>query len=52
MSYFESAEGLTINKARAVREVLKHGCDVSDFFADMGTQDEYSAQAVLLWLGY
>lgn len=52
MDYYESAEGLTITKARAVKEVEKHGSDVQEFFADCGERDSYNAQAVLRWLGY
>lgn len=52
MTYFESAEDLTITRARAIREVISHGCDVADFLADCGLLDEYDAQTVLTWLGY
>ena len=52
MTYYESAEGMTISAARAMREVRAHGCDADDFLAEMGRHATYSAQAVLDWLGY
>ena len=53
MSYYESAEGMTISKERAMLEVInKHNCDWSDFLVDMDEHEEYDAQAVLAWLGY
>ncbi len=51
-AYLESAEGLTISKARALREVTDHSSDVSEFLADLGDLPSYSASAVLEWLGY
>lgn len=52
MSYYESAEGLTISKARTQRELVKHGASWGDFIADNGEHEEYDAQSVLAWLGY
>lgn len=52
MTYYESAEGVTISKDRAIRELLKHGADVGEFLTDMGDLQTYDAQAVLAWLGY
>jgi len=53
MNYYESAEGLTITKKRALQELRDHNCfDFDQFFKDMGRQDNYDAQAVLRWLGY
>jgi hypothetical protein len=54
MTYFESAEGETITKARALRELEKHGVagEADQFLADMGDCPTYEAQAVLAWLGY
>lgn len=55
MTYFESAEGITISKKKALEEIVKHGVPMSDitvFFSEMGEKEEYDAQAVLLWLGY
>ena len=54
-TYYDSAEGLTITKTRALQELRFHGVTevgIADFFADMGDQETYSASAVLEWLGY
>ena len=52
MSYYESAEGLTISKARTQRELVKHNASWAEFIADNGEHEEYDAQSVLAWLGY
>ena len=56
MDYYDSAEDLTITQDRALQELASHGItsneDIIEFFADMGKQDDYDAQAVLRWLGY
>jgi len=52
MSYFESAEGVTISRKRAIKEVLDHHCDLGEFNQDMGIKATYLAQDVLAWLGY
>lgn len=53
MTYLDSAKGITITKARAIKELAAHGIyDLSEFFADCGNNDTYQAQAVLFWLGY
>ena len=52
MSYYESAEGMTINKERAMFELVKHNADWAEFIADNGEHEEYDAQSVLAWLGY
>jgi len=66
MTYYESAEGVTITKARAFKEFKAHGSDWEDFDAflmdviadsdtvldDEGNIQEIPAQAVLAWLGY
>ena len=53
MNYYDSAEGLTISRERAIAELRKHGVqDFKEFFQDLGDKEEYSAQAVLQWLGY
>ena len=53
MTYSESAKGVTITRARAIKELRDHGCDTSsDFLAEMGDHDTYDAHAVLVWLGY
>ena len=52
MNYYESAEGMTISKARAKKEIAKHGSSWDEFIADNGELEEYDAQDVLAWLGY
>ena len=55
MDYYESAEGMTISYARAMQELDDHGIDEQgkqEFFDEVGDLVEYSAQAVLDWLGY
>ena len=53
MTYSESAEGVTITKARAIQELKKHGVlNVQEFFDDEGERDTYDAWDVLSWLGY
>lgn len=51
-TYYESADGVTISKARAYAEVRKHEVSVEDFIAEFGERDTYAAQDVLSWLGY
>jgi hypothetical protein len=54
--YYESAEGLTITRYRALVEIKSHGLDfeenLKEFFEELGDKKLYSAQAVLDWLGY
>lgn len=55
MTYFESAEGKTVSKERALKELSRHCVpekDFEEFFSDMGVKEQYDAQEVLLWLGY
>ena len=53
MNYYESAEGCTISRDRAMFEVVnKHNCDWCEFLVDMGEHNSYAAQSVLAWLGY
>lgn len=58
MTYYESAEGITITKARARHEVVKdlnehvHEEYWGRFLADMGDHETYDAQAVLDWMGF
>ena len=55
-TYSESAQGVTITRARALHELKIHGLtgadDVAAFYADVGDAAEYDAQTVLQWLGY
>ena len=52
MSYYESAECLTISKERTQRELVKHNASWDEFVVDNGEYEEYDAQDVLAWLGY
>lgn len=52
MTYYESAEDVTISQARAKLEVEKHCCDWEEFVLEVGLQAQYKAQVVLEWLGY
>ena len=55
MTYYESAEGVSISRARAIKELVRHGipdAEQSEFFADCGDKENYAAQVVLAWLGY
>ena len=55
MTYSESAENVTISRARALAELTAHGvpaCEYAEFFADLGNRESYNAGDVLRWLGY
>lgn len=55
MTYYESARSVEICRARAIKELVRHGIpedEQPDFFADCGDKDNYDAQVVLDWLGY
>lgn len=56
MTYSESAHGQTITYERAMRELARHRCnspeDIEQFHRDCGKRSQYSATAVLQWLGY
>jgi hypothetical protein len=52
MTYFESAEGITIDKERALYEVKRHNGSAEEFLEEMGDRVEYMATEVLEWLGY
>ena len=52
MDYYESAEGYTISKERAKKEIAKHGSSWEEFVEDNGEHESYDAQSVLAWLGY
>jgi len=55
-TYYDSAESLQIDRARAMRELKKHGISdaqsIADFDSELGPVGPYDAQAVLSWLGY
>ena len=56
MDYYESAQGQTITKSRAFKEIVRnHNLDENEFelfLKDCGDQKTYDAQVVLAWLGY
>ncbi|OOB86450.1 hypothetical protein BZY71_14100 [Leclercia adecarboxylata] len=55
LTYFDSAEGITISRKRALIELKKHNIhedDIAVFLEEVGNFDTYDAQAVLGWLGY
>lgn len=43
---------VVVSHSEAIAEVVKHGIDPNEFLLEMGYLDEYSARAVLEWLGY
>lgn len=51
MSYLEALEA-NISKQEAIAEIIKHGLDPAEFFAEEGERDEYIGSEVLYWLGY
>ena len=52
-TYYDSAESVMISQERAFQELTNHCCqEFEEFLVDMGDKEEYSAQAVLEWLGY
>jgi hypothetical protein len=53
LTYFESAQGETITRVRALLELHNHGItDPDEFFNELGDRETYDAQDVLMWLGY
>lgn len=56
MTYFDSAEDVSITKARALKELADHGTnsveDITDFIKQCGDHETYNAQLVLMFLGY
>jgi len=55
MTYYDSAEGITISRRRALAELDAHGIigeDRARFDNEMGICETYAAQAILAWLGY
>lgn len=54
MTYYESAEGITITHERALQEIRKHGLldSIAEFYEDCGKREHYTATDVLEWLGY
>ncbi len=57
MTYYETAEDITITRDRALEELTNHGVDVNSdeillFNLEVGDKDTYNAQEVLAWLGH
>tara|TARA_R110000751_G_scaffold20599_1_gene60166 strand:+ start:299 stop:478 length:180 start_codon:yes stop_codon:yes gene_type:complete len=42
----------TVTRSEAIEEIRLHSCCVVEFIEDLGNHAEYSAAAVLGWLGY
>ena len=55
-TYYDTAEGVTITRRRALRELADHGIvdpdRIGEFLEACGDLREYNAQDVLDWLGY
>lgn len=55
-SYYDSAKGEMISKARAYIEIVRNhnltDQDFEMFLRDEGDRKTYDAQSVLIWLGY
>jgi hypothetical protein len=52
MSYFDTAYGLIITFDRAMLECRKHKTSTVEMLEALGNHAAYSAQEVLIWLGY
>ena len=55
MTYYETAQDVTISHERAIEELINHGNPITEipfFYTELGQQKEYSAQSVLQFLGY
>jgi hypothetical protein len=57
MTYYESAEGVTITRERAFQELEAHGHPLDfrglrEFFRECGNAPRYNAQRVLAFLGH
>lgn len=56
MTYYESAEGVSIGRQRVIAELAMHNQnvgDIEDFFKETGEdREDFDAQEVLDWLGY
>jgi hypothetical protein len=55
MTYYESAEGIEIDKARVILELKRHGCseeEIQECFEVIGPGPMWDAQDVLRWLHY
>ena len=54
MNYKESAEGITITRQRALKEIEAHALleELPYFDEELGVKETYDAVEVLTWLGY
>ena len=55
IDYYESAEDITITRARAIEVLEEHSLPLEElpqFDQDLGRKESYQAQHVLAWLGY
>jgi len=52
MTYYESAEGVKVSLARAIKEYQDHGFTAENLEQDLGSKAEYDAQQLLKALGY
>jgi len=53
LSYDEALEeNFTVCMKVVKSEIELHGCDISEFFADVGKKESYTTQELLGWLGY
>jgi hypothetical protein len=57
MTYYESAQGVIINRERAFKELEAHGHPLDfrglrEFFRECGNAPRYNAQRVLEFLGH
>ena len=54
MTYYESAQGKTITRKRAIQLINQHYCGeyLKGFFAEVGDRATYKATDVLDWLNY
>lgn len=51
MNYDEACDS-TVTQDEALAEIRSHGFEPPEFFAEVGTKDQYIGQEVLDWLGY
>lgn len=49
---YEDACDATLSRARAIKEIQSHDCDVSEFLREVGDKPAYTGKEVLDWLGY
>ena len=55
MTYYDTAEDITITRSKAFEVLEQHGIpleEFEEFLEEVGYADTYEAQSVLEWLGY